>query len=91
MSSACERASCRRSRYSASNASACTRVRSAVSIESSIARWRLSSASWMRGNATRDRMNIEITKTSSVQIISPMSGETRKEPPPSSAAKSTGI
>ena len=30
-------------------------------------------------------MNIEMPKTSSVQIISPMSGLTRKLPPPSAA------
>ncbi len=62
--------------------SASRRVCSASSIDSSIARWRLSSASAMRGNASLLRMNIEMPKTSSVQIISPMSGETRKLPPP---------
>ena len=35
----------------------------------------------MRGNATFQRMNIVRPKTSSVQIISPTSGETRKLPP----------
>ena len=51
ISSACARASFRRSRYSARISSASSRVRSAVSIESSIAFWRRSSASLMRGKA----------------------------------------
>ena len=57
-------------------------MRSEVSIESSIAFWRLSSASAMRGNATFARTYIETPKTTSVQIISPMPGVTRKLPPP---------
>ena len=86
ISSACSRASLRRSRYSASSSSASVRVRSAVSIESSIACWRLSSASAMRGNASLRRMTASMPKTSSVQIISPTSGVTRKLPPSSSPA-----
>ena len=81
MSSAWPRASCRRSRYSASSLSASVRVRSAVSMASSIACWRLSSAAWMRGKATLLRMYIEMRKTTRVQIISPTSGETRKRAP----------
>ena len=64
-------------------------MRSEVSIDSSIAFWRLSSASAMRGNATFASTYSEMPKTSSVQIISPMPGVTRKLPP-SSAAKMTG-
>ncbi len=45
----------------------------------------------MRGNASLASTYIEMPKTSSVQIISPMSGVTRKLPPPSSAAKMTGV
>ena len=56
------------------------RVRSAASIESSIARWRRSSACEMRGNASRARTNIESPKSSSVQIISPTLGEIRNDP-----------
>ena len=40
----------------------------------------------MRGNATLERMNIEMPKRNSVQTISPMPGLTRKLPPSSSAA-----
>src|SRR5829696_7741458 len=86
ISSACWRAAVRRSRYSASSSSASLRVRSAVSIDSSIARWRRSSASPMRGNATFQRMNIDTPNRNSVQTISPMPGSTRKLPPLSSSA-----
>ena len=54
-----------------------TAVFSAESIESSIIRWRLSSASAMRGNATFQRTNMVSPKTTSVQIINPMTGSTR--------------
>src|SRR5918997_2561208 len=84
ISSACWRAAVSRSRYSASSASASVRVRSAVSIDSSIARWRRSSASWMRGKATFQRMNIDTPKRNSVHAISPTPGLTRKLPPSSS-------
>ena len=92
ISSAWSRASASRSRYSASSSSASVRVRSAESIDSSIACWRLSSASAMRGNANFASTYSEMPKTTSVQIISPTSGETRKlplpsSPPPASAAK----
>ena len=50
------------------------RVRSAVSIDSSIARWRLSSASVMRGQASLRRSRRGAKNASSVQIISPMPG-----------------
>src|SRR5690349_12391552 len=86
MSSACERASDSRSRYSRSRSSASRLVRSAESIESSIRRWRLSSASPIRGNATLARTIRVTPKTTSVQIISPTFGLTRKLPPESSAA-----
>jgi hypothetical protein len=67
-------------------------VRSAASIDSSIAFWRRSSASAMRGNASLPSRNIETPKTTSVQIISPMSGETRKLPLSSSAwARTTAL
>ena len=63
-----------------------------MSIDSSIAFWRLSSASAMRGNASFASTYSEMPKTSSVQIISPMPGETRKLPPssPPAAAAMTG-
>src|SRR5688500_2728936 len=44
----------------------------------------------MRGKATFASTYIETPKTISVQIISPLPGETRKLPPPLSAAKMTG-
>src|SRR5215213_9060068 len=90
ISSAWPRASASRSRYSARICSASVRVCSAASIDSSIARWRRSSASPMRGKATLLSTYAEIPKTSSVQIISPTLGETRKLPPESSAAMVTG-
>ncbi len=63
---------------------------SAASIESSIACWRLSSASWMRGNARR-RSRYSVTKKAiRVQIINPMPGLTRKVPE-SEAARRAGI
>src|SRR6185503_3674235 len=81
ISSAWWRASVRRSRYSASNLSASRRVRSAVSMDSSIAFWRRSSASAMRGKASFHNSSMVSPNTTSVQIISPMPGETRNEPP----------
>src|SRR3954452_14057199 len=86
MSSACSRASRRRPRYSSRIWSASLRVFSACSIESRMALARLSSASWIRGNATLLSTYIVIPKTSSVQIIRPRFGETRKLPAESSAA-----
>src|SRR4051794_24157812 len=86
ISSAWERASDSRSRYSRSRSSASRLVRSAESIESSISRWRLSSASAIRGNATFASTSSVTPKTTSVQIISPTFGLTRKLPPESSAA-----
>src|SRR4051795_4801704 len=82
MSSACSRASRSRSRYSLRSWSASTRVRSAASIDSAMALRRLSSASWMRGNASRRRTSSVIPNATSVQIITPMPGWTRKFPPP---------
>ena len=55
-------------------------------MDSRITLARLSSASWIRGNATLLSTYIVNPKTSSVQIISPRLGETRKLPPESSAA-----
>ena len=55
-----------------------------------IAFWRRSSASAIRGNASFASRYMERPKTSSVQIISPTSGLTRKLPPSSSAAMMTG-
>src|SRR3954469_3547107 len=81
ISSACWRASVRRSRYSASSCSASCLVRSATSIDSSIACWRLSSASAIRGNASLASRNIATKNTISVQIIRPTPGLTRKLPP----------
>src|SRR3954463_12123419 len=86
MSSACSRASRSRSRYSFRSWSASTRVRSAASIDSAIALRRLSSASWMRGNASRRRISSVMPNAISVQIITPMPGWTRKFPPPDDAA-----
>src|ERR1700760_4215664 len=80
ISSACARASFSRSRYSCSSSSASVRVRSAVSIDSSMPRLRRSSASEMRGNASFESSTIVIPKTSSVQIIRPMPGLIRKLP-----------
>src|SRR5918996_989677 len=84
MSSACSRASLRRARYSSRILLASSRVFSASSIDSRIRLARLSSASWIRGKATLLSTYIVIPKTSSVQIISPTLGETRKLPPDSS-------
>ena len=80
ISSACSRASFRRSRYSARIRRPPPSVRSAASIDSSIAFWRLSSASWIRGNANLPRTQIVAPNAISVQIISPTPGVTRKLP-----------
>ena len=83
------RASLRRSRYSSSSSSASLRVRSAVSIESSIALLALVERLGDRaGTRTSRSSRSETPKTTSVQIISPTPGVTRKLPPPSSAAAS---
>src|SRR3954451_3073200 len=78
ISSACPRASESRSRYSASSASASRRVRSAASMESSMAFWRLSSASVIRGNTARLSTKNTRPKMTSVQTIRPTFGLTRK-------------
>ena len=65
---------------------ASARVRSAVSIDSTIACWRLSSAAVIWGQASLRNTRKAAKKTSSVQIISPIPGSTRKLPPSSSAA-----
>jgi len=67
------------------------RVRSEASMESSIACWRLSSASAMRGKASLRSRYMEIPKTTIVQIIRPTLGETRKLPPLEPAARVTGM
>src|SRR5215204_1118970 len=85
ISSDCSRASRRRARYSSSTWSASRLASSADSIDSSIARRRLSSASAMRGKASLLRRNSVIPNAASVQIISPTFGLTRKLPPPSSS------
>ena len=72
------RASRSRPRYSSSSAADSARARSAVSIDSSIACWRLSSASVIAGQAHLRRMNSAARKASSVQIISPTLGLMRK-------------
>src|SRR3954467_13986903 len=82
MSSACSRASSRRSRYSRRSSSDSRRMRSAWSIDSSIVMRRLSRASWMRGNASLRRSRIVTPNAISVQIITPTPGWTRKLPPP---------
>src|SRR5437588_10046426 len=82
MSSDCSRASRSRSRYSLRIWSASARVRSAASMDSSIARLRRSRASAIRGKASLRRMNRVIANAISVQIISPTLGVTRKLPPP---------
>src|SRR4051794_14211138 len=82
ISSACWRASLRRSRYSASSSSASCRVRCAASIDSSIACWRFWSASLMRGKANFQSSSREITQTASAHSIRPPPGWTRKLPPP---------
>ena len=92
MSSACSRASFRRAWYSAVSCSASVLLRSAASIDSAISLARLSSASWIRGKTFLLRKKTVIPKNSSVQIISPRPGDTRKLPPsssPSVAATST--
>src|SRR3954463_11259323 len=91
ISSACSRASLRRARYSARIFLASSRVFSASSMDSRIALARLSSASWIRGKATLLSTYIVIPKTSSVQIIRPRLGETRKLPPESLAARGTAV
>src|SRR5688500_6767117 len=55
---------------------------------SRIAAARFSSASRIRGKASFESANIVTRKVSSVQIIRPGAGETRKLPPSSSAAAS---
>ena len=80
MSSACSRASFSRSRYSFRSSSASWRCLSAASMFSLIALARLSSASWMRGNATLPSTHMVKKNRTSVQIISPSPGETRKLP-----------
>ncbi len=90
MSSACSRASASRARYSSSSSSDSLRWRSAASIDSAIVFARLSSASWIFGNASLLSTHIVNRKRTSVQIISPRPGETRKLPPssfPDSAAR----
>src|SRR5215218_6682295 len=91
IASACSRAAASRSRYSSSRPSASARVLAAVSSDSSMMRWRRSSASAICGKAYFFSSQPEIPKTSSVQTISPTSGETRKLPPSSavSAAMTT--
>ena len=88
ISSAWARASLRRSRYSARTLSASSRVRSAVSIESSIAFWRLSRFARIAGNANFASRIIEIPKTSRVQIISPPEGVMRNFPDDDAASTS---
>src|SRR3954462_8044402 len=82
MSSACSRASRSRSRYSRRSESASWRVRSAWSIDCSIAIRRLSSASWIGGNANLRSSRIVMPNAISVQIITPTPGCTRKLPLP---------
>src|SRR3954454_10312098 len=82
MSSACSRASRRRSRYSRRSSADSRRMRSAWSIDSSIVMRRLSRASWMRGNASLRRSRIVMPNAISVQIITPTPGWTRKLPLP---------
>src|SRR3954447_20491341 len=82
MSSACSRASRSRSRYSRSSESASWRVRSAWSIDCSIAIRRLSSASWIGGDADLRSSMIVMPNAISVQIITPTPGWTRKLPLP---------
>jgi hypothetical protein len=53
-------------------------VRWAVSIDSSMRCWRFSRASEIRGNASLRRRKNVTRKASSVQIMSPTSGLTRK-------------
>src|SRR4051794_29633207 len=78
ISSAWARASRSRVRYSSSRPAASVRARSAVSIDSSIACWRLSSASVMAGHAHLRRTKNATRNASTVQIISPTLGLTRK-------------
>jgi hypothetical protein len=78
ISSAWARASRSRWRYSSSSSEASARARSAVSIDSSIALCRLSSAWVIAGHAYLRSTSIAITNASSVQIISPTVGLTRK-------------
>src|SRR6185437_3139193 len=91
ISSAWPRASASRSRYSRSSSSASSRTLAAWSIDSSIAFWRLSSASAMRGNATFQRMMSVRPKMISVQIITPTTGLTSWLPPSASAARRSCI
>ena len=57
-----------------------------LSIDSSIACWRLSSASAIRGKASLESSHIAMTNTTSVQTIRPIPGLTRKLPPLSEEA-----
>ena len=59
------------------------RWRSAASIDSAIVFARLSSASWIFGKASLLSTHIVNRNRTSVQIISPSPGETRKLPPSS--------
>src|SRR4051794_37456618 len=90
MSSACSRASVRRWRYSSSSSSDSLRCLSAASIDSAIVLARLSRASWIFGKATLLSTHIVIRKRTSVQIIRPTPGETRKLPPDSASSAARG-
>ena len=92
ISSACSRASASRPRYSSSSSSDSLRCRSAASIDSAIVFARLSSAAWIFGKASLLSTHMVKRKSTSVQIIRPRPGETRKLPPssePDSAARGT--
>src|ERR1019366_10378547 len=80
-----------RSRWSASSLSASIRVRSAVSIASSIDFWRRSRASRIAGNAKRRSSSIEAANTSRVQTISPTLGVIRKLPDDATIGSGTGM
>ncbi len=83
MSSACSRASLSRARYSSSSSSASSRVCAAASMSELIFEARSSSISRIRGKAAFESTHIVNRKAMTVQIISPSSGVTRKEPPES--------
>jgi hypothetical protein len=76
--------------YSSSSSSASLRMRAAYSIDSSIWRRRLSSASAISGYAYLRRIRNVAPNAIRVQIISPSPGETRKLPP-DFAAPSTRV
>ena len=80
ISSDCARASRRRWRYSSSSFAASACARSAAAIASSIARWRLSSASWILGNAYVQDPERDARTRSASRSSGPRSGETRKFP-----------